>query len=47
MDTKEVLKAIDDALGQFKGEEVELMEALVQLADGWQMRLDELREDGD
>ena len=45
MNTKEVLKAIDDALSRYVGDERELMEALAPLAEGWKMRLEELDDD--
>lgn len=45
MNTDEVLKAIDEAIGQHKGSERELMEQLDTLAEGWRMRLQELEVD--
>ena len=47
MNTKEVLKAIDDALGKYEGDELELMQALESLADGWKMRRQELEDDAE
>ena len=48
MNTAEVLKAIDDALSKHEGDELELMNALEPLADGWKMRRQELEdEEGD
>lgn len=45
MNTKDVLKTIDDALSKHEGDELELMQALDHLAAGWRMRLEELADE--
>lgn len=45
MNTQQVLDAIDDACGQHDGSELELMQALVDKAQSWRMRADELESE--
>ena len=45
MNLQDVLKAIDDAVCRYQGDEHALLEALDMLAHGWQMRLRELEDE--
>lgn len=45
MNTDAVLKLIDEALSMHEGDELELMQALDTLAEGWRMRRQELEAD--
>ena len=45
MDTKEVCKAVMNAIGSHVGDEKELYEELLSIAEGWKMRLEELEEE--
>lgn len=47
MDTKDVLKAIDYALSKYEGDELELMQALESLSEGWKMRRQELEDENE
>ena len=43
----DVIEAISDLVGSCTADELALMEALDALAEGWRMRLQEVREERD
>lgn len=47
MTISEILDTIDEACGKWDGDELTLMQALVDKADTWKARLHELELEGD
>ena len=47
MNAQQVAEQIQRALDQFDGDELDLMEALAPIAEGWRMRLQELQDEQD
>ncbi len=47
MTTPEVLTAVRNAVKQHKGDEQELLDALCEMSENWQCRLDEFLDDQD
>lgn len=47
MNIRNGIEAIDQIVGKMEGDELDVMEALESLSEGWRMRAQELRDEQD
>jgi hypothetical protein len=45
MTTEEVCETINEAVGEHEGDEKDLLGELMDIAEGWRMRLEEIEEE--